>query len=414
MKRPLTIGIWATIFSGWLAYFSVGMKVAEGVSARFGPALLRFGQGKFFDAGVFVHARIGELLLLITAAASFFAFYSWLDAWIRRRSKARGFRWVWCAAIGFSLVNCWVGIAGTTALFWGAIGAAAGLQNLMQFHFKRIVFAENPAAQRAVLVGNSQTRAQIDEGLLNERMGTNLWTTEMHYPSAKAFDLLLIERQLRPSKPDVIICYLSEICFYNGSSGEVVPNFLGFQDLSSLRRLDGYQYLEGGRIFYGLLGEVLPLFRYREPVAQVLLGASAVQVMQNRYDTALTVDLEARAREIAATFQVSGESDFQKRGFEEFVMRCRKNGSRLILLVGQCNPVLAKSIAPAVRQDMRAFLQALQSRYPDLEIVAENKLPSQTSDDYEDLTHVKAEAQKRFSIWLADYLAGRARTPDGR
>lgn len=389
---------------GWLIHVTAGAMLSQLIAARVGAALLRFAQGKFNDPALFIHRRVGELLWLITLAFVCAAMHPLLERLIRRRAGVGRWGWTAHAALGFALLNLWIGAAGNTAIFWGAIGAGAGFQNLMQFHFKRIVFEENPATPRAVLVGNSQTRAQIDERLLNDRLGTNLWTAELHFPGSHAYDLLLIERQLRRANPQFVICYLNESYFYNGTAGETVPNFFGVRDLLGNWRSDAARHLDGKGVFYGLLGDVLPLFRYREALSQRVLGASAVQLKQSQYNTALAVDLEARALEAAGKSRLGGESEFQKAAFEEFVARCQRAGRRVIILDGQNNPILTRQLDPAVRVDMEAFLNQMMARYSNLVVVPGTALPPQAAADYEDLTHVNPEAQSRFTAWLAEFM----------
>lgn len=389
---------------GWLIHVTAGAMLSQLIAARVGAALLRFAQGKFNDPALFIHRRTGEVLWLITLAFLCAAAHSLLQRLIRRRASVVRWGWAAHATVGFALLNLWVGAAGNTAIFWGVIGAGAGFQNLMQFHFKRIVFEENPATPRAVLVGNSQTRAQIDEQLLNERLGTNLWTAELHFPGSHAYDLLLIERQLRRADPQFVICYLNESYFYNGTGGETVPNFFGVRDLFDGWRSDTVWHLEGKGVFYGLLGDVLPLFRSREAFAQRVLGAGAAQLKQSQYNTALAADLESRAREAAGKSRLGGVSEFQKAAFEEFVARCQRANRRIIALDGQCNPILTRQIDPAMRMDLSAFLDQMKARYTNLVVVPGTTLPPQASADYEDLTHVNPEAQHRFTEWLAVFM----------
>ena len=389
---------------GWLIHVTGGPMLSQLIAARVGAALLRFAQGKFNDPALFIHRRTGEVLWLITLAFLCAAAHPLLEQLIRRRASVVRWGWAAHATLGFALLNLWVGAAGNTAVFWGVIGAGAGFQNLMQFHFNRIVFEENPATPRAVLVGNSQTRAQIDERLLNDRLGTSLWTAELHFPGSHAYDLLLIERQLRRADPQFVICYLNENYFYNGTAGETVPNFFGVRDLLDGWRSDTVRHLEGKGVFYGLLGDVLPLFRYREALAQRVIGASAVQLKQSQYNTALAADLESRAREAAGKSRLGGESEFQKAAFEEFVARCQRANRHVIILDGQCNPILTRQLDPAVRVDLAAFLNQMKARYANVVVVPGNALPPQAAADYEDLTHVNPEAQHRFTAWLAEFM----------
>ena len=411
MRRRILFGTLGVLLLGWLIHVTAGAMLSQMLAARVGAALLRFGQGKFNDPALFIHRRTGELLWLITLAFLCAAGHPLLERLIRRRAGVIRWGWAAHAALGFTLLNIWMGAAGNTALFWGAVGAGAGFQNLMQFHFKRIVFEENPASRGAVLVGNSQTRAQIDEGLLNERFGTNLWTAELHFPGSHAYDLLLIERQLRRANPQLVICYLNENYFYNGSAGESVPSFFGLRELPDAWRRGAVRHLEGKGVFYGLLGDMLPLFRYREALAQRLFSASAVQLKQSQYNTSLAVDLETRAREAASRSQLDAESEFQKRAFEEFVARCQQANRRVIALDGQSNPILTRQLDPSVRTDLTSFLDQLQHGYSNLVVVRGNALPQQSSADYEDLTHVNPEAQRRFTLWLAEFIEKQVSRP---
>jgi hypothetical protein len=413
MRRQVIVGVWSMLFLGWLSYMVAGVKLSQVLAARCGDALLRFGQGKFNDPALFIHRRGSELLWLGTLAAFVATVHLLLDRVLRQRGGAGRWRWAAHATVGFGLLNLWVGAAGHTALFWGTLGACGGLQNLIQFHFKRIMLEESAAPARAVLVGNSQTRAQIDESVLNERLGTNLWTTELHFPGSHGYDLLLIERQLRRAHPQFVICYLSESYFYNGSAGETVPNFFALADLSDSWRRGAVRHLERKGLFYGILGDVLPLFRYREVFAQCLLGSSAVQLKQAQYDTALAADLETRARDAAGSFRLGDECEFQKRAFEDFVVVCQRASRHIIVLDGQCNPMLTRHLNPAVRADLKIFLNQLKSKCSNLVVVDLDALPQQSFADYEDLTHVNSEAQRRFTLWLADFMEKQLFPPEG-
>jgi hypothetical protein len=274
----------------------------------------------------------------------------------------------------------------------------------MQFHFKRILLEENPMSRRAVLMGSSQTRAQINEELLNQRLGTNIWTAKLTYAGVQGYDLLLMERQITRAHPRVVICYVTEGYFYMGPTSATFPYFFQFRDLPDEWRRDGGRYLLGKSLFAGLFGDLLPLFRCREMSAQRLFGFLILNLNQLQYDRALQPDLEARARENAAGFHLSGVSDFEKQAFEDFVARCQQANRQVILLVGNYNPILARQIDPAIRADMTRFLDRLKNHYPCVVLVPPGDLPEQTPADYEDLTHVNRDMQCRFSENLADQL----------
>jgi hypothetical protein len=393
----------AFLLTNWLGYALAGRRVAQAVAGRFGGVLLRLGQDKFNDPTVFVQHRLREALWLATLVLLWIAAHWLLDRLIRGRIGCG--RGVVHGVTGFVCLNLWIGAASHTALFWGVIGAGAGIQNLMQFHFKRILLEENPAPRRAVLMGSSQTRAQIDENLLNQQLGTNLWTTELSFPGVQGYDLLLMERQIRRANPQLVICYVSEGYFYASSSSVTVPGFLQFRDVPDGLRRGGLRYLPGKGIFFGLVGDLLPLIRCREALAQRLFGPTIVGLQQQQYDRSLPSDLEARARGTASAYHLSAEADFEKQAFEDFVARCQQANRQVVLVVGSCNPILARQINPALHADMIRFLDRLKSRYSRVVLVPQSGLAEQTPADYVDLTHVNLDMQRRFSANLANWLA---------
>lgn len=392
----------AAVMIAWIIYLFAKHQIVIAIAARFSETLLRVGQGKIRDAGPFIQNRLYETLWLTTLTL-FLVFVQWLcNRLIRARIRRE--RWAIEGAIGFVLLNLWICAAMNTALFWGVMGAGAGVQNLMQFHFKRVLAEENSLTNRAVLVGSSQTRAQIDEDLLNQLLGANLWTTELHFPGSHGYDLLLIERQLHRINPQIVICYVTEGYFYRGSQGETPPNFLSFADIGDGLHRGAQHYLSNKEIFSGLLGDCMPLFRCREVLALRLLGSRITQLKQQEYDISLQSDLNARASEISGDFRLNQESEFQKQAFEDFVVRCQRANRHILLLVGGYNPLLARRINPDIRADMLNFLNQLQIHYSLVSLVRESELAEQTPANYEDLSHVDKETQHRFTTALAKFL----------
>lgn len=403
-SRRFQLAAGIALLMGWLAYLLAGGGVARLIAGRFGGVLMRVGQGKFNDPVVFVQGRMREALWLATLALLWMLAHQVLDQWWRSRISKERWRWVAHGLAGFVLLNVWVGFAANTALFWGVLGAGVGVENYMQFQFKRAVASEVKVPVRAVLVGSSQTRAQIDEGQLNQRLGTNIWTTELHFPGSKAYDLLLIEPQLERVHAQLVVCYFTEGYLYVGSHGEVPPNFLSLAQLPDAWRRGALGHLTGEEIGYGLLGDVLPLFRCRAVVSQRLLGAMTTHMKQTQYDSALEVDLDTRAKEIARTFRLDAEADFQKRAFEDFVIRCEKAGRKVVLLTGGYNPVLTRHMNPELRADMIQFLDGIAARHPNVVLVPQSALPVQTPADYADLNHVTEAMQQRFTERVADMM----------
>ena len=386
---------------GWGVYAFAKHRIAVAIASQCGATLMKIGQGKFRDPTLFVQYRMREALWLATLALALIAAQWLVSRFSRMQIKQQ--RWIVQGILGFVLLNLWIDAAMNTALFWGLMGIGSGVQNLMQFHFKRILAAENSVPNRAVLVGSSQARAEIDEDLLNQSLGNDLWTTELHFPGSHAYDVLLIERQLRGINPQIVIWYLSEGSLYNGSYSEAQPNFFSFADLPDSLHRGAQHYLAAKEILAGLFGDLLPIFRCREVLAQRLFGSTTVQFKQQQYDIALQKDLDARAQETAAGFHVNAESDFQKQALEDFVARCQQANRRVVLLAGRYNPVLESRIEP-LHNDMVNFLNQLKSRYSVVSVISEPELPDQAAADYEDLSHVNREAQRRFTTAVARIL----------
>jgi hypothetical protein len=406
MKKPLwvfiIVGVGLAV--GWLGYMLAGESAARLIAKHFGNTLLRLGQGKFTDPVWFVYNRLREALWLATAG-ELLAFTYWcLALLVRRRFAGAIWQGVVLGVLGFVMLNLWAGAATNTALFWGVLGVGGGLQNLMQFQMKRILLEEEQTPMRAVLMGNSQTRAEIKEELLNQAFGTNLWTTELHFPGAHGYDLLLLEDQIEKANPQIVICYLTEGYFYDGSHGQTPPNFLGWRDLPELWRLGGERYLSWDEILSGLLGDICPLFRCREVFVQRFFGPQTAQLKQMEYNQALEPDLRMRAEIEKSGFHLNAESDFQKQAFEVFVARCRAAHRRVILLEGGFNPLLERQIAPAVHSDMLNYLESLKERYANVTLIPASALPAQMPADYVDLDHVTEGMQRRFTLRLADLL----------
>ncbi len=407
--RKIFFGAWIFLATGWIAYLCLGAHLAHVLAARFGDKIQRGTQGKVADIAVpvFIQNRIFEALWLATLAL-FFCMAHWLfEKWRGRRNIFARSRWAIHGLAGFIFFNIWIGAAANTALFWGLLGAGAGFQNLMQFEIKRIIMNEYPGRHQAVLLGNSQTAAQMDEGQLNDMLGNRIWTTEIQWPGSQAFDLLVVERQIRKANPELVICYVTEGYFYLETKGESISPFFSFRDVPYFIQRGAFHQLPDEKLFYGILGDVMPLFRCRDMLAQRVLGDATVNLKQVEYDSGLTNDLPARAKATVVIYKNDRSSDFQKQAFEDFIGRCQKANRRVILFVGQSNPLLERELDPSFHSDMSAFLNQVAVRHSNVILVSANEMPVETAADYKDLSHVNLETQKRFTAWLGDWLEKR-------
>jgi len=320
----------------------------------------------------------------------------------RRREASRRWNWIPHTAAAFVCLNLWFSQAERTILFWGLMWNGKETQNLAGFYLKLLLASENPAPVQAVLMGNSQTRAQIDEELLNPLLGSRLRTFELHYPGSGSYDMFLMQPLVSRLHPQYILCYVTEANFCGGSGSAIVPNFLTWMDLPDLIRRDRHQFISTQQTGYGLLGHTLPVFRLREVLAQRFLGREMSQFKQQRHNLALETSLAERARQAARGYEVSAGSQFQRRAFEDFTVRCQRANQHLIVLCGQMNPLLGDALAPHLREEMLLFLRSLESQHANVTIV--ENLPRQVAEDYEDLTHVTKPAQERFTRFLAEWL----------
>jgi hypothetical protein len=314
-------------------------------------------------------------------------------------------QWILQSLFAFAALNIFVVIAGHTVLFWCLLFSGTGqTHNYTQYRIKQELMTETAAPSQAVLLGSSQTRAQIDEGILNSHLGSTLWTTELHFPGDHPYDMILSLKRLPAVKLDYVICYLSEQYFYTGADSDGIMFFFGFEDLAEYRRLRPGPGGLGDKSFLGLLGDAVPLFKYREPIADRLFGFRTANIGQEKYDQALTASLADRAKIAASHFHLGPDSDFQKRAFLEFARQCREKGCRLVVCCGQLNPILENALDPAFRRDLLGFLHDCAARDTNIVLLDEHRLPPQTEADYDDLTHANAAAQARFSEYIAGVL----------
>ena len=372
------------------------------LGTRFGAVIDRVGKGKIADASGFIGQAVWETGMLFLLGSVLL----WLVLRIGKRMAGHR-RWIVQSITGFAALNLWIWGAMHTIVFWGGLYTGSATSNFTQFEFKKELLRHNRAAHQILLLGSSQTQAQVDENVLNQKLRPKIWTTELHFPGSKCIDLLLVLRKLRRSPADEVICYVSEYYFYSGLYATTPPYFGGVRNLALLKGIGlGAEMLKRPYVM-GMIGDALPLFRCRESLKDRILGIALSEIGQVTYNTHLEADLEKRAEEAARTFNLDQDAEFQKRAFEEFLKEAERQGRKVMILEGQVNPILGRKIAPEIRSDMKKFLEVLSRSNANLTLIREADLPLQTAADYKDLTHVTEEGQKRFSNWLADYIVSR-------
>ncbi len=398
--------IWLAAFSAaaWALFAGLGKPLAGALDARFGSRVLRMAAGKTTDSRMFIQMRLREAVLLLSAAALIAMVHLLAAGLIKRRTSPR-LAWIFSAFSGFVCLNAFALVAARTVLFWCLLFTGTGTtDNYTQYQIKQGLMREMQAPKQAVLLGNSQTRAEIDEGVVNDRLGTQLWTTELHFPGNKAYDMLLNLEDLPPVKVDYVICYLTEGYFCGGSQSEAMKFFINFRDLPQFYAMGGASTHPGRNFAYGLLGNALPLFRFRDPLLGRLLGFRLMNLSQEEWNNSLDQDLAKRARAAAAGYHLGPGTVFQEKAFGVFAAKCRQRHATLIACCGQMNPVFGRAIDPSVRAEMLAFLRHQAACDTNIVLLEEPAMPRQTEKDYDDLTHVTTTAQVRFSQYMAGVL----------
>jgi len=383
-----------------VAMFALACPAGNWLGSKFGPAILNAAKGKIADPAAFVTGRMVEGSLLLGLAIGLGAVY----AGARKLAAHRPNGWMALVLTAFAAVNIWFIAAMQTAALWIALSTGGAASNLAQFHFKEELLREHQAERQILLLGSSQTQAQIDENILNQELDTNVWTTELHFPGSRSLDLLLVLRRLEGAPGDDLICYLSEYYFYPGLYTTTAPYFANLEDIPLLKRIGFGREIFTQPYGMGFLGDVLPLFACREAVSQRLLGSAVTSLEQAKHDTALETNLVRRAEEWAQPFKLNEDAKRQKNAFLAFVEEAARQNRRLILLEGQVNPILSELFPPELRPDMKQFLRQVAAEHPHVTLIPEAEMPRHESGDYKDLTHIVEERQAEFSRWLAGRL----------
>jgi hypothetical protein len=403
-RRRVILCLAAFCAAAWGIFALLGGTLARVLDARFGTRVLQMAAGKTTDSRMFIQMRLREVVMLLSAAALIAMAQVLAAGFINRRSPPR-FAWVFSALSGFVCLNVFAAIAAHTVLFWCLLFTGKGTtHNFTQYEIKREMMREMQAPKQAVLLGNSQTRAEIDEGVLNDRLGKQLWTTELHFPGNQVYEMLLNLEDLPPVKVDYVICYLTEGYFFGDPHADGVMFFFNFRNLKELHELGGDLTHASVYFAYGLLGNTLPLFRLRDPLLNRILGPRMMNLSQEEWNQSLATDLAQRARTAAAGHTRGPNTVFQKNSFNAFAAKCRERHAVLIVCSGQNNPIFDRAVDPSFRADMLAFLRAQATQDTNIVLLEAAQMPVQTEKDYEDLTHVNVAAQVRFSEYMAGVL----------
>ena len=385
--------------AAWLLHGPAFGAVGRWAEAKAGERILAAGQGKIEDAAAFVAHRLVEALALATVLWGVAMAVAWGVG--RARALPPFQRWLCASLAGFTGLNLLLACAGRTVLFWVVIMQGAGVQNLAQFEIKRLLLDETTARPRVALLGSSQVRAQVDEEHLNQRLAGRARAFELHFPGSRAADLLTIWRELQTAHPEIVVVYVSESTFHTAGESPAAMVFHGLADWPD-RIATGGGWLPSRSEAYGMLGSVLPVFRMRDALGQRVLGPRLFNLEQERGQAAISADLDLRAAKLAKGYRAGAEAEVQYRALDRLLGLCRKDGTRVVVVAGQLNPLLEDRLPAGMRREMLARLDEMAARHAGVAVWRPER---QGRADYEDLTHANAETARRFTAALADYLA---------
>jgi multisubunit Na+/H+ antiporter MnhB subunit len=388
----------------WVLYGFLGDRVASHISSRFGSKILAHGDGKFTNVQVFVKNRLKDGAVLVTAACILLLVYRQLSAVATRRLRTPG-RWIVQGWGAFICLNAFAACAAHHTLFWCLLFTGKDhTHNYTQWCIKQGLMKEIEAPGQAVLLGASTTRTQIDTKVLNDRLGRSLWTTELHFPGAGPYDMVLCLERVPRVRVDYVITYANEVTFFSQNDQGRLMFFFGLRDLPNYWTLGPGKPAIDRFLICGLLGDVFPLYRVWEPLVARARFWQSEDVNQKKYDQALDNDLVRRAQTSARHMGFGTACNFNKKEFAVFAKMCAERHSRLVICCGQLNPILDRALDPALHSDMMAFLHELARNDPNVILLEESQFPKQVESDYEDLTHVDKAARARFSQALAETL----------
>ena len=396
----------------WAVFGSLGDRLSSSVASRFGPRILAATGGKVSNARSFVKDCLQDSALLLTAACLLTLAHRCLAVPASRRFPTPT-RWVvegWSVFLG---LNIFAGIAAHTLLFWCLLYTGTeSVQNYTQWRIKQSLMKEADAPRQAVLLGASQTWAQIDAGVLNERLGRRIWTTDLSFPGSSFYEMALCLERLPHVPVAYVITYVSEANFYTGGDNGRLLYFFGLRDLPAYWALGPDKPRCDQFLLCGLLGDVFPLYRVWDPfITRLRVGRVLTQPHQARTNLPSKTALAARALQLAKSYGFGPACSFNQRTFTTFARMCRDRGCRLVVCCGQLNPIFERALNPALRPDMLAFLRDQARRDSNIVLLEESQLLPQNEDDYDDLTHVSFAARTRSSQHIADALEALACKP---
>ncbi len=400
---------WSALAAGiglmWLGHLLGAVPLSDFLNAQIGTWLEGVGKGRIVNARLFFLQIEKETLQLLTTPIVIAGLMRWI--YVSAKSivhpKLRG---LFAAFLVLILLNAWIVVARDTTLFWGGIFFAHPNLKQSAFHFERNLLAATPVTRKKVVViGSSQGRSQIDTGQLDRIFSGRARFGNLSYAGAAASDFPLILDHISTTGANTIICYVSEINFYENISASRFLPLLKLRRVpwavSLAREVDGLD----SKVRYGTLAAVLPMFQLRRAVELAFFGGLAeknfsVPVKKRRpTDKPTITKFEKRARILS----MNKDQNIQKTEFVRFIKEAKDLGIRVIIIQGQINPKVTSHLPPSMRIDFERFLQEVTNKFSNVHLITD-ELPSHISEDYEDSTHIWHHVRKNYTVEVSKVL----------
>ena len=188
--------------------------------------------------------------------------------------------------------------------FWGGFWTPQSRQ--ATYELKRLLLNETREKTDVVVVGSSQAESEISTDVLEREFGPNFYAWILHIGGARGFDLLAMRPKYASPPPEMVICYLSEIEFYNSSDpvGRY-QMFLDWNAIAEFLQLRGPidDYYTG--LVNGIFSSTIPLYHCRTVLRERILSAATVERIRSDRRS-----VDDRWNEAARAFKVDRASDF--------------------------------------------------------------------------------------------------------
>jgi len=345
------------------------------------------------------------MLVLLTAAMVLLAISLMLNRVLKKHASYASYRGLILGVVIFAMMNVFAWFAGKTVLFWSLFYHKTQIDNFAQYQIKNALLRELKGRARAILIGNSQTNASIDEVVMNELIGREVWSTELVQPGSRGFDMLTLIRTMSLMEDDLVICYLSEGYFYGGESGIVAADFFSLAEIPDLIELKGWELFPPGAAQSGLAAQIFPLYQFRKSFSHKVLGWDITNLQQRKFNQSLEENLETQARRRAPDLKFGKVSEFEQAAMSRAVQEMVSRGCTVIFIAGHMHPDVQRFMDQRLRPDMNRFLGRLKAEGKGRVFIVEgSELLHLQPADFKDLVHFTSDTQRRFTIELVNYL----------